>query len=205
MRRVAIVLAGALLSTACVGSLLESKVPPPDLFQLTGPAAATGDARLPLAIAVARPGSAPSLDTERIAVVKPGQGFDYLAGARWADPAPQMLQRLLVGALAAEGGFATAVAAPSRVPTDLLLDVELRRFEAVYSSADAPPRVRVELQASLVDPRKGVRLASFGSGFEATAERNDRRAVVAAFEQATDEAVRDVTARSREVAAAYKR
>jgi cholesterol transport system auxiliary component len=205
VRRVAIVLAGAWLSTACVGSLLESDVPPPDLFRLTGPAVTASDARLPLAITVARPGAMPSLDTDRIAVVTPGQGFDYLAGARWADPAPQMLQQLLVGALGADGGFATAVAAPSRVPADLLLDVELRRFEAVYASVDAPPRVRVELQVNVVDPRRGARLASFGSAFEATAERNDRRAVVAAFEQATDAAVRDVAARAREAAAAYKR
>jgi cholesterol transport system auxiliary component len=205
VRRIAVVLAGTWLCTACVGSLFKSSAEAPDLFRLSGPAAAPGGPRLALAISVARPGSPSSLDTERIAVVKPGQGFDYLAGARWADPAPQMLKQLLVDSLAADGGFAAAVAAPSRVPTDLLLDVELRHFEAVYASIDAPPRVRVELKANLVDPRKGVRLASFDSSFDATAERNDRRAVIAAFEQATDRAVAEVVLRAREAASASAR
>jgi cholesterol transport system auxiliary component len=175
------------------------------MYRLTGPAAGARGQPLALAISVARPRSASSLDTERIAVVKPGYGFDHLASARWADPAPQMVQQLLVGALAADGGFAVAVAAPSRVPTDLLLDVELRHFEAVYAAADAPPRVRVGLQVNLVDTRRGVRIASFESNAEAAAERNDRRAVVAAFEQASSEAVRDAAVRVREAAAGSAR
>lgn len=205
MRRLATVLAGAWLCTACVGSMLKSDVEAPDLYRLSGPTAATAGARLPLAIAVARPVAASSLDTERIALVKPDHGFDYLAGVRWADPAPQMVQQLLVSALGADGGFATAVAAPSRVPTDLLVDVELRHFEAVYGDVDSAPRVRVELHANLVDPRKGARVASFDSSFEVAAARNDRRAVIAAFEQATDQAVQDVATRVREAAGSYQR
>ena len=73
----------------------------------------------------------------------PGHGFDYLAGARWADTAPQMVQQMLVETLNSGGRFATAVAAPSRVPTDLLLEVELRHFEAVYAGVREPPQALV--------------------------------------------------------------
>lgn len=202
MRRIAALLVAAGLSAGCVGSVFESDLEPPALYRLSAPVVeATGPASTQ-AITVARPRSASSLDTERIAVVTPDHGFDYLAGARWADPAPQLVQQLLVGTLAAGGGFATAVAAPSRVPTDLLLDVEVRRFEAVYASVDAAPRVQVELQTSLVDTRRGVRLASFESRAEALAERNDRRAVVAAFEQAAGRAVQDVAVRAHVAAVA---
>ena len=195
MRRIATLLAAVSLCTACVGDALRSGADAPDRYRLEGPAAEPGGPGLPLAIAVARPRAPSSLDTDRIAVTTPGHGFDYLAGARWADPAPQMIQQFLVGALTAEAHFATAVAAPSRVPADLLLDVELGRFEAAYSNVDAPPTVMVEFGVNLVDPRRGLRVASFRSAASVAAARNDRAAVVAAFEQATEQVVRDAVAR----------
>ena len=195
MRRIATLLAAVSLCTACVGDALRSDADAPDRYRLEGPAVEPGGTGLPLAIAIARPRAPSSLDTDRIAVTTPGHGFDYLAGARWADPAPQMIQQFLVGALTAEAHFATAVAAPSRVPADLLLDVELRRFEAAYSNVDAPPTVMVEFGVNLVDPRRGLRVASFRSAASVAAARNDRAAVVAAFEQATEQVVRDAVAR----------
>jgi cholesterol transport system auxiliary component len=197
------------LCAACVGSVLKSDNEAPDLYRLAAPSASgasAGAGAAPAhAITVARPRSVSSLDTERIAVTTPGHGFDYLAGARWADTAPQMVQQLLVDTLIAGGRFATAVAAPSRVPTDLLLEVELRHFEAVYASAGEPPRIHVELQANLVDVRRGARVASFDSRAEATAARNDRTAVVAAFQDATARAAQDAALRAGEAAAAYAR
>jgi ABC-type uncharacterized transport system auxiliary subunit len=91
------------------------------------------------------------------------------------------------------------------VPSELLLEVELRHFEAVYAGVGEPPRILVELQGNLVDVRRGTRVASFDSRAEATAARNDRRAVVAAFEDATARAVQDVALRAGEAAAAYAR
>jgi serralysin len=49
------------------------------------------------------------------------------------------------------------------------------------------------------------RVASFDARAEVAAERNDRRAVVAAFEQATGRAVADVVERARAAAAASAR
>ncbi len=195
MRRIATLLAAACLCTACVGSALRSDATAPDRYRLEGPAAEPGGIALPLAIAVARPRSPLSLDTDRIAVTTPGLGFDYLAGARWADPAPQLLQQLLVDAITRDARFAAVVAAPSRVPTDLMLDVEIGRFEAAYANVDAPPTVMVELGVNLVDVRSGRRLASFRVAATATAALNKRASVVAAFEQATDQALREVAGR----------
>jgi cholesterol transport system auxiliary component len=159
LKRIALLLVVSGLCTACVGSVLKSDNEAPDLYRLAAPAASGGGAgpSLAQAITVARPRSVSSLDTDRIAVTTPGHGFDYLAGARWADTAPQMVQQLLVDTLMDEGRFATAVAAPSRVPTDMLLEVELRRFEAVYASVGESPRILVQLQANLVDDRRGTR------------------------------------------------
>lgn len=201
-----------LLLAGCAGNLLKSDAPAPETFRLAvtaAPAAgdvATATARPPLALAVARPRAASSLDTDRIAVLATGNRFDYYAGARWAEAAPLMLQANLVGALAATGQFSAVDAGPARAPSELLLDVELRRFEAVSPGADAStgpaPVVHVQAQASLVDSRRGVRIASFVS--EATMPATDNRlgAVVAAFERANAQVVQDIAARVQAAAAA---
>jgi cholesterol transport system auxiliary component len=205
VRRLLVLLAAAALCAGCVSSALKSDNDAPEIYRLDGASIAAGADSLPLALSVARPRAASSLDTERIAVVTPGGGFDYFAGVRWADPAPQMLQQLLVQAFAADGRFAATVAAPSRVPTDLMLDVELRQFEAVYADEKSAPRVRVEMQVTLVDSRKGTRVASFRAAAEAAAARNRQQSVVAAYDVATDEALRTVVARVRESTASLAR
>lgn len=187
----------------CAGSLLESKAEAPETFRLEGAALPDGGGRLPLAITVARPGAAPALDTDRVAVVQPDSRFDYFAGVRWSEPAPQMLQQLLVRALASDGRFEAVTAAPSRVPADLLLDVELRRFEAVYAVAGGAPEVRVEMQVSLVDARRATRLASVVVATSAVAAANRRPQVIAAFDGATAEAIRDAVGQVRRAAAAH--
>jgi cholesterol transport system auxiliary component len=199
--RAVLLLIPVLASGGCAGSLLESHAEAPVVYRLEGVAAEDRGARLSLALAVTRPGGAAALDTDRIAVEQPGRVFDYYAGIRWSEPAPQMLQQLLVRALAADGRFAAVVAAPSRVPADLLLDVELRRFEAVYLAAGAAPQVRVEMHVSLVDPRAARRLASFLANGSATAAADGRAAVIDAFERATAEAIAYTVTEVRRAAA----
>ena len=199
--RVVLLAMPLLASSGCAGSLLESRTEAPVVYRLEGVAAQDRGERLPLALAVTRPGGAAALDTDRIAVDQPGRVFDYYAGIRWSEPAPQMLQQLLVRALAADGRFAAVVAAPSRVPADLLLDVELRRFEAVYAAAGAAPQARVELHVSLVDPRAARRLASFLATGTATASADGRAAVMDAFERATAEAIGHTVTEIRQAAA----
>jgi cholesterol transport system auxiliary component len=197
--RLAVLLSLALACTGCVGSLLESSEEPPELYRLEVADAPGGAARLPLALGVGRPRAAVSLDTERIALVQPDSRFDYFTGMRWSEPAPQMLQALIVRALQSGGRYEVVVAAPSRVPADLLLDLELRRFEAVYAPGKEAPSVRVEVQATLVDPRQGHRVSSIVASSEASAVANRRGAVVEAFERATGEAVHALAAWLREV------
>jgi len=108
---------------------------------------------------------------------------------------------MVVRALAADGRFTTVVAAPSRVPADLALDLELRRFEAVYSGADRAPLVRVEMQVTLIDARNSQRLSSFVVSTESLAAANRRSAMFEAFERATAEAIETTVSRLREATA----
>jgi cholesterol transport system auxiliary component len=204
------VLAGCVLLAGCSGNgLLTSDRPPLDTYRLAYAGAATGAAgapaaasSLPLALVVARPRAATALDTDRIAtVIEDGGRFDYYAGVRWAEPAPQMVQQQLVAALSGGGTFGGGVfAAPARVPAELMLDVELRRFEAVTASPagtghGGAPTVYVQVQASLVDSRKAARVTSFVSSAQVAAAENRRAAIIAAFERATSQVVADVTQR----------
>jgi cholesterol transport system auxiliary component len=186
-----------LAGTGCSNSLLGPDGDPPARYRLDAPAAgpdARAVARLPLAIAVARPRAAGSLDGDRIAVVQPGNRFDHYAGIRWSEPAPNMLQSLLVQTLQAGGRFETVVAAPSRVPADLQLVTELRRFEARYSSADSAPVVYVEVQFTLVDVRGGRRVPGPLASAQAPAADDRRAEVVAAFQQATGQVLAEAAA-----------
>jgi len=192
--RIALVLSLALASAGCAGTLLGPSAEAPEVYRLEIADAAKGAERLPLALGVARPRAAPSLDTERIAVVQPDSRFDYFAGIRWSEPAPQMLQAMIVRVLQSSSRFEVAVAAPSRVPTDLLLDVELRRFEAVYAPGADAPTVRVEFQATLVDQKRARRVSSIVASAEAVAGSNQRGAMLEAFERATDESVQALAA-----------
>lgn len=193
----------ALFCSACFGPGVGDKRERPATYRLTAPTieTATGD-RSNVTLGVARPRTAPALDSAAIALVRPGQSFDYYSGVRWIEPAPAMLQQLLVQTLASSGAYATVVSAPSRVNIEHLLDVELRHFEVVADDELSAPRVYVQMQVTLVDARHGTRLASALASAEKTAAANRRSDVIDAFEQATSAALLDVVARVRESAPA---
>ncbi len=201
--RVAAAMLAVALAAGCTGNLLQSDAPVPDTFRLTSapPAATTDVSPLPLAVVVQRPRATAALDTDRIAISAAGNRFDHYSAALWAEPAPQMVQQQLVSALAATGRFGGGVfAAPARVPAELLLDVELRRFEAVTASTNAAssstaPVVHVQVQASLIDTRRSARVTSFVAEAAVPATENRLAAVIAAFERANAQVMSEVGAK----------
>lgn len=194
----ALVLVVASLSSGCAGSLLTSDEDPTDIYRLRyAPPERKGDP-LPLVLQVARPRAGTTLDTDRIAIAPGGNRFDYYAGARWSETAPQMFQRVLVDALTADGRFEAVLAAPARVPAEMLLDVELRRFEAVAPVNDSAPVVHVQIQATLVDSRRAARILTFVSEASAPASENRMTSVVDAFGAASAKVIEDVLQRLRD-------
>ena len=199
MRRTIVLLFATVVGAGCVGSALESKREAPEVYRLAAPTLPDAGAPLPAALAVGRPRAAAALDTDHIAVSGPQTRFDYYAGVRWAEPAPLMLQQALVQALAADGRFATVVATPSRVPVEYALDVELRSFEAA-SNGEGAPVVRVALQVTLLDSRKGTRVTSFPADAQVAAASERRADVLAAFDAATQQVIGSVVASVRAAA-----
>jgi cholesterol transport system auxiliary component len=199
MIRTIVLLAAAAVCAGCVGSVLESKRDEPEVFRLTTPEISDAGEALPGALAVGRPRAPVSLNTERIAVAGPDTRFDYYSGVRWAEPAPLMLQSLLVEALTADGRFATVVAAPSRVPSEYQLEIELRRFEA-STDGRGPPVVKVAMQVTLLDGRRGTLVASFPATASVSAEADRRAAVLSAFDAATRQVIGSIVAATRSAA-----
>ena len=184
--------------TGCFGGLLESSAPAEETYRIgqrAAPPPSIEGSSTTLALVVGRPRASTALDTSRIAIVPGASRFDYYTGVRWAEPAPQMVQHTLVSALAATGRYAGVVAAPARSPAELMLDVELRRYEAVAPSPTSAPTVHVQLQASLVDARRAARVDSLMADVQVAATGNSSAAIMAAFEAATQQAVEETVRR----------
>lgn len=140
------------------------------------------------------------LSGEGVAVLRPGQRLDYYSGARWAAPAPVLLQALVVQRLRGSGRFTLVESDTGPFEASYLLSLELSHFEANYADS-GPPTVRVTLVCAL-GQRSGRRvLDSFTVQAQVPAASDRMQAVVAAFEQATNQALAQLANRIRMPAA----
>jgi ABC-type uncharacterized transport system auxiliary subunit len=180
---------------------LNSKVPAQQRYvlqpTLAVPAAteATAGAVAPAAgsVLVMRPSAAPGLAGEGIAVLRPGARLDFYSNARWAADAPVALQSLVIDALRSAGRFATVESDSGPFAAQYVLSLDIEHFEADYP-AQGPPTVRVALVCSLGRRSDRGVIVSFTARSEVRAEADHMQAVMAAFEQATGEALSQVTA-----------
>jgi len=206
--------------SACIG--LHSNQPVQQQYLLSLPSApaaaapgaapaapaAPGAASAPSAAAdtlqVLAPVAAPGLATDGIAVLRPGQRLDYYTGARWAVPAPMMLQTLAIQSLRRQGHFSLVEAEGGPFAARYLLNVELTHFEADYGGnggTASAPTVRVSLVCTLGERvgRSVVTTLTINSSVEAVADRMS--AVIAAFQQATGAALTRMARQIEPVAA----
>tara|TARA_R110000868_G_scaffold33659_3_gene122029 strand:- start:8317 stop:8958 length:642 start_codon:yes stop_codon:yes gene_type:complete len=132
-----------------------------------------------------------AIDTGRIAYLPSPNELKYIAGARWADLAPVMIQTLTVETLEKSGRFASVAARGSEINGDYMLKGDIRQF-AAEKNGDAT-QVHVDLFMRLVsrNDNKVVATKDFnvllpvsGSGIEP---------MVAAFDAALAQALSDLT------------
>src|SRR5438105_2321256 len=182
-----------LLALADCGSLIGPSNPPPQIYRLN-PDVPLPAARPPVSwqLAVARPDTIQTLDTDRIALLR-GAVMDYYADAQWNDSAPRLVQSLLVQAFDKSGSIQAATPGSAAIRTDLALSTELRNFEAQYDNANAAPLVVVDIQAKLLDQRGQV-IASLDSRQTARASQNSVASVVQAFDGAVAASLSQIVA-----------
>ena len=187
--RPAVAALALLLLASCSGGILPAPPPAPTLYRLTpmtGAAAQTPASDVQLVVDM--PAASGSLDTERIALARGANGFDYFAGAAWTDRAPAMVQRLIIQSLTNAGQIRVVAPPSGELRPDAVLQTDLRQFEAIYQSGDQPI-VHVELNCRLVRLPERTVLAVQRFAGEARASGNSTAPIVAAFDQAFHAAV----------------
>jgi len=183
-------LSGTLLLSAC-GGFFESKLPSPQTYLLRVPPRSAPVAATPSqgTLQVQRPEAGPGLNSELIALLRSDRRFDFFAATRWAAPAPDLVESLIVDDLRASGLFAAVFDDTGPYAPYYSLRCALSRFEADYTGGGRAPTVHTTLDCTLGRHRDRVLLGHFTAQGSAVAGEDRLNAVVAAFEAATAKAL----------------
>jgi cholesterol transport system auxiliary component len=186
-------LAGAIALTVAGCSSLFVSTPPPKLYRLTAPHDfPAGQPKVGAQLLIELPQAVAGIDTSRIALSRSPYSIDYFADAEWTERAPDMIADLLLQSFENSGAVQAVGRTAGGLRADFALRTEVRHFEAVYQTPNGPPRVQVEVIVRLLSvPRRAIVAESrFEESVPATA--NDVPAIVAAFDAATDRALREI-------------
>ena len=183
--------AAALALAGCASLFVAT--PPGNLYRLA--AANDFPSNLPdvgAQVLVDLPQAPAAIDTNRIALSKSPLSLDYYADSVWTDRVPDVLENLLVASFEDSRAITAIGRGSSGLRADFILRTEIRHFEAVYDAAGGPPRVWVAIIARLVamPQRRIIAQARFEQ--RAPAAADNVPAVVAAFNTATDAALRAI-------------
>jgi cholesterol transport system auxiliary component len=148
---------------------------------------------------VGRPNPAPGLDTPHIMLLQADHRMNFYTGSRWPAPVPDVIEALAAQTLRASGAWASVEYASSPFPSEYLLQLTVRRFEADYTDGGAAPVVYVILDCALGRREGREVIATFTVSGSAPATANRLSDVVAAFEQATDAALSSLSQKAAQV------
>jgi cholesterol transport system auxiliary component len=181
-----------LMLAGCSGGL-KSNLPRAQVYVLRPTLAAAAATPAVGTVQVTLPQAAAGLATDSIVVLRSGERLDYYSAARWAGAAPSMLQTLAIDALRGSNKFAMVESDAGPFPSEYVLSLELRHFEAEYTGT-GPPTVHVALVCTL--GKRGNRdvIVSFTAESQVKADADRMQAVVTAFEQATGNALSQMAA-----------
>src|SRR4029077_20641590 len=131
----------------------------------------------------------PGLDSSHIMLVQADHRMNFYAGSRWPGPTADVIEALAVETLRASGGWRSVEDSTSPFPSDYLLQVAVRRFEADYTAGGAVPEVHVTLDCIMGRRAGRDVVATFAVSGAQLATANRLSDVVSAFEQATGAAL----------------
>lgn len=183
------------LGSAGCSSLLHSNAPPVQVYTLRPDTASTGGAAdnnpaTAGSLRVGHPLAGPGLGSSQIVLLQPDQRMNVYAASAWSADVPALVESLAAQTLRATGEWSSVEDNESPFPSDYLLQISIRRFDADYSAGtDVPPTIHVTLDCTLGTEDGRTILASFAADGSAAAGANKLSEVVAAFQQAADQAL----------------
>jgi ABC-type uncharacterized transport system auxiliary subunit len=185
-RRMLLWAVGAAALGGCSG-LLTSDQPPEHVYWLEAVNLGLGEPlteNLPDLIVTVR--AIPGLDTDRILVKGPGARLNYYAGARWPDHLPEVVTVTVRLSLESSGRFNRVSSGSQIKHAEWSLDLELREFFAVVSTAGTPPQVHVKLVGHVNCGSGNIAVSAAAT---APAQEDKLSAIVAAYQSAADNAL----------------
>jgi cholesterol transport system auxiliary component len=181
----------ACLLTGC-SPLLGGK-DAPHLYGLQAPTSFAPDlptVRSQLAIAV--PQAPQSLDIERIALAHSPTSLDYFADSAWADRTPLMIQGLLVESFENTGKIQAVGRDSGDFNADVILQAELRDFEARYDAPDQPPLIVIRIGIRLIKLPDRRIVGTFNAEGQGKASSRDIEGIVNAFNDTLGPVLRQI-------------
>lgn len=198
-RRVGWVLCLGLSLSGC-GGLFHSNAQPDQVYVLRA-VPIPADAVAPVIAAslrMNRPTTNPGLDSAQVVLVQSDRRMGHFLASRWAAPVSSLVEALAVEKLRGSGTWQSVADSTSAFPSDYVLQVTIRRFEADYTGGEKAPEVHVVLDC-IVGKREGREvIANFLAIGSAQATENRMGAVVPAFESATNAALDAMATRTAE-------
>jgi cholesterol transport system auxiliary component len=186
--RACAVAALAVSATGCTG-LFHSNARPEQVYFLRATPVPPGTAPIATSLRLNRPTAGPGLETTQIMLVQPDRRMSFFLAARWPAIPANMVETLAVEKLRGAGVWQSVADSTSPFPSDYVILVNVRRFEADYTSGNVAPEVHVVLDC-IVGKREGREvIKSFLAEGTVPASANKLTAVVAAFESATNAAL----------------
>ncbi|MEM6889343.1 MAG: ABC-type transport auxiliary lipoprotein family protein [Pseudomonadota bacterium] len=177
------------LVSGCTGlSTLTSAAAPTDLYLLTPKS--TFDPNLPRLrqqIAVTEPTATAAVSNDRITVQPSPLEVRFLAGARWVDRAPLIVQSLLIESYENSGKVDAVGRSAIGLRADYLIVTDVREFQARVSdleALDAPLEAHVRLNIKIINAESDRIIASRSFERVYGAESDEAKDIVAAFDVA---------------------
>jgi cholesterol transport system auxiliary component len=193
---------GAVLSllvslTGCTG-LFHSNARPEEVYYLRAAPIPPGAAPIAASLRFNRPTADPGLQSTQITLVKSDRRMSFFLAARWPANPASVVEMLAVEKLRGSGLWESVADSTSPFPSDYIVLVNVRRFEADYTGGGAAPDIHVVLDC-IVGRREGREVVkSFLAEGTEPAAANKLSAVVAAFETATNAALDSLSTQTLE-------